>query len=262
MKTLRRVTEAEIVAEFLKNEFYEPEFHRDRERFERLVMDADLSNERENALRLALLFRRRAILWRELPSDTEWWETQLELSDVPTVRVFPRAQWRRLAAGSYRVPDIVERLRQAQIKEPTDGFYSKIQSLSYRLRQEADNSAVMLIGTDPHHAFTLIEGNHRFTAAMLADPELVTRRFRYFCGFSPRMSECCWYKTNLPNLWRYTKNRVRYFFYDPDAHLERILPLQRALDRPRQQQAQQYAEAMTASEVSPLPNEPGPWRLK
>src|SRR5579864_9512163 len=105
MNKLRRVTEAEVVAEFLKNEFYEPEFHRDRKRFERLVVEADLTNETENALRLALLFRRRAILWRELPSDIQWWEIQLESADVSKIRVFPRAQWRRLASGSFLVPD-------------------------------------------------------------------------------------------------------------------------------------------------------------
>ncbi len=261
MKALRRVTEAEIVAEFLKNEFYEPEFHRDRKRFERLVVEADLGNETENALRLALLFRRRAILWRELPSDTQWWETQLELDDVARVRVFPRAQWRRLATGSYLVPDIVERLRRAQIDDRSNGFYSKIQSLSYRLRREADSSAVMLIGVDAEHPFTLIEGNHRLTAAMLADPELVTKRFRYFCGYSPRMFECCWYKTNVPNLWRYAKNRARHFFYDPDADLDRILPKE-ALHCPSPQETQQYMEAVTTSKTNPIPNEPGPWRLK
>ncbi|HYX69643.1 MAG TPA: hypothetical protein VE825_10960 [Terriglobales bacterium] len=222
MNKLRRVTEAEVVAEFLKNEFYEPEFHRDRKRFERLVVEADLTNETENALRLALLFRRRAILWRELPSDTQWWEVQLEPADVNKVRVFPRAQWRRLASGSFLATDVVDRLRRAQVRERSSGFYSKIQSLSYRLRQESDNSSVMLIATDPQSLSTLIEGNHRFTAAMLAGSDLVTQRFRVYCGFSPRMTECCWYKTSLPNLWRYAKNRFRNIV-DKEADVERVL---------------------------------------
>ena len=38
MKKLRRVTEAEVIAEFLKNEFYQEEFHQDREQFEHLVL--------------------------------------------------------------------------------------------------------------------------------------------------------------------------------------------------------------------------------
>ena len=78
MKRLRRVTEAEVIAEFLENEFYQEEFHHDREQFEDLVLGADLSDEVGNALRRALLFRRRGHMWREIPADTQWWEVQIE----------------------------------------------------------------------------------------------------------------------------------------------------------------------------------------
>ncbi len=70
---------------------------------------------------------------------------------------------------------------------------------------------------------TVLEGNHRLTAALLASPEVLHSRFRIFCGFSPRMSESCWYQTNLPNLWRYAQNRARNLFYDRDADVERLL---------------------------------------
>ena len=35
-----------------------------------------------NAIRRALLFRRRGHMWRELPSDTQWWEVTLEADDL------------------------------------------------------------------------------------------------------------------------------------------------------------------------------------
>ncbi len=228
MRKLRRVTEAEVVAEFLKNEFYEQEFHRDRPRFEKLVMEADITNETENAARLALLFRRRAVLWRELPADIQWWETRIEAEDIHRTRVLPRAQWLRLARGNYLVDEVVERLRQAQSAGRNSEFHSKIQALNYRLRTEADDSAVMLIGVDEARPFTIIEGNHRFTAAMLASPALLQNRFRFYCGFSPHMMQCCWYHTSVPNLWRYAKKRARYLFYDPNEHLARILARERA----------------------------------
>jgi hypothetical protein len=89
MKRLRRVTEAEVIAEFLKNEFYQEEFHEDREQFEQLVLGAQITDETANALRRALLFRRRGHMWRELPSDTQWWEVQIEPADLERVSVFP-----------------------------------------------------------------------------------------------------------------------------------------------------------------------------
>ena len=28
------------------------------------------------------------------------------------------------------------------------------------------------------------------------------------------MNECCWYETNVSNLWHYAKNRLKYLFDD------------------------------------------------
>ena len=223
MKRLRRVTEAEVISEFLKNEFYQEEFHADREQFEQLVLGAQLSDEVENALRRALLFRRRGHMWRELPSDTQWWEMEIEPQDLERVRVFPRAQWRRVANGSFLLKDIVRRIKTRAFHGRTRDFISKVQALSYHLRNHQDDSAVLLIGVDDDKPVTILEGNHRLTAALLASPDVLRDRFRVFCGLSPRMGESCWYQTNLPNLWRYARNRSRNLFYDRDADVERLL---------------------------------------
>jgi hypothetical protein len=222
MKKLRRITEAEVINDFLKNEFYQGEFHRDRDRFEHLVLEADTTNENDNAIRRALLFRRRGHMWRELPPDTLWWEIQIETEDLNKIRVFPRAQWRKVSNGSFLLSDIVQRIKTQRFRGQTRDFTSKIQSLSYRLRVSKDDSSVLLIGIDEAHPLTILEGNHRLTAALLASPALLQRRFTIFCGFSPRMAQSCWYETNLPNLWRYAKNRARNFMYDKDADVELV----------------------------------------
>lgn len=225
MKRLRRIAENEVIAEFLKNEFYQAEFHQDREQFERLVMEADLTNAAENALRRALLFRRRGHMWRELPADVLWWEMQLEPGDLERIRVFPRAQWRRVAAGKYQIAEIVRRIRSNGHGGRDREFISKIHALSYHLRQSAaDPSTIVLIGVDDTKPLTVLEGNHRLTAALLAGEELALTRFRIVCGFSARMTESCWYETNLPNLWRYAKNRFRNIV-DREADVRRVRAL-------------------------------------
>ncbi len=223
MKRLRRVTEAQVIAEFLKNEFYQEEFHQDRERFEELVLGAQVGDETANALRRALLFRRRGHMWRELPPDTQWWQVEIEPRDMDRVRVFPRAQWRKVANGSFLLKDIVKRIKAIPFHGRNRNFIAKVQALSYRLRDHDDNSAVLLIGIDDEKPVTILEGNHRLAAALLASPDVLQKRFRVFCGLSPRMSESCWYQTNLPNLWRYGRNRARNLFYDRDADVERLI---------------------------------------
>jgi hypothetical protein len=223
MKRVRQVSEAAVISEFLKNEFYHAEFQPDRHEFERIVLDANIEDETENAIRRALLFRRRGHMWRELPADTEWWEVTLDLADLHRIHVFPRAHWRKIADGSFKLGDIVRRIRSTQFNGRVQTFISKIEALSYRLRDHADNSAVMLIGIDEESPVTILEGNHRLTAALLASPSILQSRFRVLCGFSPRMQESCWYQTNVANLWRYARNRLRNL-RDREADVERVLP--------------------------------------
>lgn len=220
MKRVHRVSEAEVISEFLKSEFYHPSFHNDRGSFEQVVLEPDLSDELENSIRRALLFRRRGHMWRELPDDTDWWVVELEAEDLDNIRVFPRAQWRKVSGGSYQVSHIVERIRNNHFRGSSKEFIGKVQSLSYHLRREHDESSILLIGVDEHRPLTILEGNHRLTAALLASPELARTRFRVIAGFSRSMNQCCWYETNFSTLWRYFKHRVQNV-HDRDADVAR-----------------------------------------
>jgi hypothetical protein len=222
VKRLRKIGEPEVIAEFLRNEFYQDDFHYDRDKYEKIVLEPNVDDQLENAVRRALLFRRRGHMWRELPADTEWWMVQLEPADVSRIRVFPRAQWRKIASGSYQVSEIVQRIRSNYYSNGVRRFISKIQSLSYRLRRENDDSSVLLIGIDERQPLTILEGNHRVVAALLASPDVLLSHFRVLCGFSPHMSESCWYDTNLITLWRYFKHRLRNVV-DREADVELVL---------------------------------------
>jgi hypothetical protein len=187
-----------------------------------LVTDPNLNDPGENAKRRALLFIRHRALWKEIPHDTEWYEVELRPAEYRQIRVFPRAQWRKLAQGDFSAPTVVERLRgQHSLAHPD--FQSKIHALRERLAQEdSDMGAVVLIGISDTEPVTVLDGNHRLAAALLASPNRV-EKLRFFCGLSPRMTECCWYNTNLVTLLRYGKNIVRHIVRDPEAELARLL---------------------------------------
>ncbi len=222
IRILRRVSEDEVIGEFLRSDFNSPAFHEYREALHHLVANPDLENAGENAKRRALLYIRHLALWKELPKDTEWFEVQIKPTQLSRLRFFPRAQWRKLARGNYAVPDVVDRLRN-QATSVDSGFRSKIQAISERLvREDSDLRAVILIGLSEAEPLTVLDGNHRLAAAMLASPE-AAGKLRFLCGLSPRMSECCWYNTNLVTLLRYGKNVVGHIVRDPEAELARLL---------------------------------------
>ena len=223
MARIRRVSKEEVIAEFLKNEFYEKQYDGYRDKLGHLVYQPNLTSDQENELRRALLDRRRGKLWRELPADTDWWQVELSPEDLGRIRVFPRSQWLRVAKGSFNLFEVVELLRGRITSGKSGGFISKIRALSQHLPESVTPSSVLLIGIDQNGPLTIIEGNHRVAAAMLVSPDLALSRFRFFCGFSPRMTECCWYHTDISTLWRYGVNRLKYLRHDHDRMIERML---------------------------------------
>lgn len=245
MKKIKRVTEAEVIAEFLKGEFYHPEYDRDRGFFETLVYDPHLTDAVENALRRALLFRRRATMWRELPLDTHWWEVELASDDLERVSVFPRAQWRSVARGDFRVLRVAEMLRRQA--DPRNGgtLAAKISALRDMMANDGPRTTILLIGTDETQPATLLEGNHRFVASLLLPPETMMRRLRLVCGFSADMGRCCWYKTTVPNLARYLKNRIQHL-WEREADVSQLLPR-----TARVQSVENYAEQAGLSSAKP-----------
>ena len=222
LRLRRLLTEAEVMAEFLRSEFHHPEFDDYRREFQELVQRPNLNSSRENALRQALLFLRRGPMWRELPADTKWFELELELDDLERIRFFPRAQWRRAAQGSFYLKDVVERMRPKLKESGDDDFFRKLQLLSHSVEENLINPTVLLIGVDNTGPLTILDGNHRMAAAMLGQSAPVLDRFRFICGFSLQMTRCCWYHTNVNTLLRYLKNLVRYFSYDPETDIGRF----------------------------------------
>lgn len=222
IRLIRRVTEDEVISEFLKSEFYRPVFRDYQDILHDIVSNPNLEDAGENAKRRALLFIRHFALWKELPPGTEWYEVEIGDADLDKVRVFPRAQWRNFAPRTFSIIEVADRMRKRQGID-SSAFHSKIAMIGNRLQQEDDHlGTVLLIGVNENEPLTVLDGNHRLVASMLTTPRR-TSRLRFLCGFSPRMTECCWYETNLATLFRYGKNVLKHLVRDHEAELERLL---------------------------------------
>ena len=210
---IRKIGEDEVIAEFLRGEFNQHhEFLDYRKPFANIVAHPNLDDATENESRRALLYRRRGRLWRELPSDTEWWEVELTFQDIERTRVFARNQWLRYGTRGFLLLDVATRIRTRILSDSQDRFITKLRSLSIEVAENVQFSSVILIAIDENSPLTIIEGNHRMTAAALVSPETAHQRFRFLCGFSPRMEQCCWYQTNPSTLFRYARNSFAYHF--------------------------------------------------
>jgi O-antigen/teichoic acid export membrane protein len=223
LRIIRPVLENEVIAEFLKSDFNNSAFDDYQQSLRGLVRTPNLEDAGENAKRRALLFIRHSPLWRELPAETEWFEVEVRPANLSQIRVFPRALWRKLARGNYTVTAIVERLRTFRGRNSGEKtFLSKVADMGGSFRHDTDPGAVLLIGLTESQPVTILDGNHRLVAAILSSPQTLPR-LRFFCGLSPRMTECCWYRTNVATLFRYGTNRLTHVVHDPEADLARLL---------------------------------------
>jgi hypothetical protein len=222
MKKLRRITEAEVISEFLKGEFFHPEYDADREQFVEIVNNPDLTNEAENAIRQALLFRRRDTMWWELPEDRQWWEIDFAPEDVDKVSVFPRAHWRKIANGDFKARHVAAKVREQLDSKDTSAFAAKMRAVYSHLEANNPKRMIVFLGLDENHPVTLLEGNHRFIASLLVADGSGLNGARTVGVFSPHMEQCCWYKTNFKTLFRCLKNRIQHK-WDRDTDVSSLL---------------------------------------
>ena len=220
IRFIRRISEDEVIAEFLKSDFENVAYREYSEVLHTIVREPNLESDSENAKRRALLFLRHRSLWKELPLDTDWFEVEVKESDLEQIRVFPRAQWLKIARANFAIKQVVDRIRSRQEQAADDPFVAKIAAIRERLLQDdAMPGAVVLIGQNQTDPLTILDGNHRLVAAVLGDQ---MDRLRFVCGLSPRMTRCCWYRTNPLTLTRYARNLIRHLTRSAEDELERL----------------------------------------
>jgi O-antigen/teichoic acid export membrane protein len=217
LRLVRRVSEDEVIAEFLKGDFEHVAYRDHHEPLREIVFAPDLTDPGESITRRAMLFLRHRSLWKELPAGTEWFEAEIGMADLDRIRVFPRAQWRKIARNDFAITEIIDRIERIQKKRGARGpFSKKIEEIRGRISQDnAMPGSVLLIGLNEKEPLTILDGNHRFVAAIL---EGKVDRLRFLCGLSPKMTRCCWYKTNFFTLARYAINLLSHLlFYSRSA---------------------------------------------
>ena len=190
-------------------------------------------------------------LWKEIPAGTEWHEVKINECGLDYIRVFPRAQWRKLARGDFSVSGVAAGLRVNPLSYD-DQFLSKIADLRDQLAQQdvASCGTVILLGLSEFAPLTVLDGNHRLIAATLSAPHCFLK-LRLICGFSPRMTECCWYETNAVALFHYARNVMARAICNPKVELEGLMHDSRITTRMVDTAEAALASAVETNDIQP-----------
>jgi hypothetical protein len=185
MKLLRRVPEEAMVSAFLKAEFFSARFGDDLRTAmtsfgvaDAVVTHPDISNDRENQLRSAVLgayrgYRQNREMFEGVPENLTWYEAELTRCDIANLRYVDYSYWNELTDQTRLVKDAVANIRQGKIvfDVPNDRFLSMAEDIRRGIHIF---EPIILWGQDIGSSLEILEGHLRATAFGLADEKAPT----------------------------------------------------------------------------------------
>lgn len=176
MRILRNSSEAEMIHEFLKTEFFSDRFSEQLKKAisalsvdERLILSADLENEDENALRKELLgefrgYGRNKELFENFPSQIEWSICSFTEADLKNIRYIDYSYWNELSAGTRSPLTAAKAVRKGVTiyGQSTEGFLNAAKYI-----ENGGRFQNMIFLTADFKSFVIVEGHLRMTAYAL-----------------------------------------------------------------------------------------------
>lgn len=222
MKILRSSSEAEMVAEFLRQEYAS------RERYgatidavladlgypPELITATDLSDADQNRDRRRLLGRyrgygeRRNSYFTDFPdSGVTWQWVQLTRDEALTTRFVN--YWAEIWECSHRPRDLASAIRRGNVPDWAirDGAIDRLTSFAERLRDGLQVPPLLLVSADGGHTRVVMEGHARLTAYALAE-DVVPETLEALLGTSPDIANWDEYSSGEEGMIPRTASRL------------------------------------------------------
>jgi hypothetical protein len=195
MRTLRKASEDEVLASFLRAELDSPrwgdrllELLREDDVAESVLRTPDLTDADECAYRALLLDRHRAWLRREglfegFPQRVDWSRVALAPDEVLAIRYINWDWWLRISDGTRRPVDAAARIRRGDVAGITAEEHKPIAGRLHAAEPPAELIAVALPGRSQ---LVAVEGHVRLTAYALY-PQYLPAELEIFLGTAPDM---------------------------------------------------------------------------
>jgi len=179
-------TDDEVYCQFLRTELYRfrgPE----QTSIAALVNNPDFNDGSQNFDRRRLLFQVRYPLLAQLPNPLEWHSATMQTGDLEKLRLIRHCGWDDKAldnlVGKIRFPTAFDLTGQ-----------KKIAAILERIAASDFDKTLLLVAKVTDGPFTILDGNHRATAMMVAKLKgtFAEADVNAYIGVSPRMGTCIW----------------------------------------------------------------------
>ena len=187
VQILKTATADEVYYQILKSEarYYHAACRR---ALQKLLSKPDFNDVRDNSLRREFLFGRREPLLARLPDSTEWHFGSLDEQELEGLYVIRNDDWGEICPG-YQLGKV------CYPEGCSEKTRKKIKDILATVARPEFDRTIILIGTNARGPFTILDGNHRAVAMVLAvkNGGLSGIRIPAFLGLSPMMGSCVWY---------------------------------------------------------------------
>lgn len=180
-------TDDEVYCQFLRSEL-----HRlpgpAKTSYSALVKNADIKDKTQNWRRRLGLFNIRYPLLAQLPDPLDWHIATMQPGDLEQLRLIRNCGW------DDKAPDNELGNVHFPAAFPQDD-QKKILAILKRLAAPDSDKTLILIAQATNGPFTILDGNHRATAMMIAKRKGMFSEadVRAYVGVSPRMPMCIWF---------------------------------------------------------------------
>ncbi len=198
MRIIKKISEAEMVALFLKAEINSPRFRDDildilqTMRLDRTIIDnPDINHASENISRRGVLsefrgYKRNKGVFKDLPDDVEWYQVALRPSDLEKVKYIDYPYWVEIAGGT-RSP--IDAARRVKAKAVDKGIANWICEVAAAVEKGEGYPEIILVSNSwDEKDLVVLEGHLRITCYLLKQ-EYLSKEVTAILGYSKRMKK-------------------------------------------------------------------------
>jgi hypothetical protein len=198
VRKVEAISEAEMIAIFLKTELFSDRFRQKLERHiqeekidRRIIERPDWNNASENAIRRDLLgvyrgYEQNRDTFSGFPSDVRWERARISRQELERVQYINWDYWLELTDGTRMAIDGARNVLAGKVvyDVSSDG----LMSMAMALRQGAQFPPLILVAKDTKSHLVVLEGHARLTAYLIA-PECIPAELEVILGYSERMTD-------------------------------------------------------------------------
>jgi hypothetical protein len=191
MKILKKISEDEVIAEFLKGEINSKRFGKDiinalkkKKKSKNIVINPDLRNKSENKFRKKLLEEVREEFFENFPVDVKWYKAIIQKQELKKVKYINYSYWNRLS-DETRLPIRAAKNVRAGVKVfgvSNKGFFEILS----RIEKGGKIPVMIFVAKNKRSRLVVLEGHARLTAYFLSE-KYIPKTLKIIVGYSQKL---------------------------------------------------------------------------